>query len=135
MVSESNFVMAHFFIRFNYFPPLSSNSVLQLRACSDIFLPLDVSNYLFLDCLFCFRHVMDTGLFTERLQCKQVVSGLGIPRATCSEGWGTNKHVLHKTCLCRSKVDTSRLGCQNTMNPRGLDIFSCGIPPSSAPLK
>lgn len=38
---------------------------------------------------------MGSGLFTERLQCQQVVLGLQIPRAVCSETRGANKHALH----------------------------------------
>ena len=49
-----------------------------------------------------------TGLFTERLQCKQVMLGLENPRGslTLINVSGVNTHVLDDACLCRSKVNT-----------------------------
>lgn len=70
-----------------------------------------------------FAMSLGTGLFRERLQREQVITGsekflkllVQINDRLGGRRWGANKHVLRNACLCDDGVNTSRLSDVKTL--------------------
>lgn len=70
-----------------------------------------------------FAMSLGTGLFRERLQREQVITGsekflkllVQINDRLGEDGGGANKHVLRNACLCDGGVNTSRLSDVKTL--------------------
>lgn len=107
-VSKSNLVLAHFvitFIRISllFLPPNSTTT--WIRGVQWHILNSRWQKTPTFRIPAWFRHVIETQDYLQRLQCKQVMLGLEVPRAAASDGRGTSKHVLRNARLCRNSSD------------------------------
>lgn len=116
-------------------------SCLDSAACCDRLWPQGVSQSMLfggvITLLSAFAMSLGTGLFRERLQREQVITGsekflkllVQINDRLGGRRWGANKHVLRNACLCDDGVNTSRLSDVKTLCAKwGADICSCAIP-------
>lgn len=125
MVSESNFVLAHFVISFNYF---IKERRLQSTACSDAFQTQGVSKRL---CLFLFVFAMS---WTHRTIYRKVTvqtGCVGAGQSSCCLSRQTEEQI--NTCCIMHACAGVKLRLPgwgvNPMYQCGFDIFSCGIAP------